>query len=243
MTAARTVAVTFDAVGFTHRPRRRDPVEAVAELSFAANEGEITAIIGPNGCGKSTLLELACGMLTPDVGRIDSLPAALMPQQDLLLPWAGSLDNAALALRAAGSDRESARSAAAGWFERLGLTRFEESLPHELSGGMRQRVAFVRTLLSGRQVIALDEPFSALDALTRIEARGWLRDALSESSRTALLVTHDVSEAIALADRVIVLSERPARVVGEFGIGFDPSTDPVATAELERRILAELIRV
>ena len=236
-----TAAVSFDGVGFTHRPRRREPIEAVSNLSFSAAAGEVTAIIGPNGCGKSTLLELACGLLRADTGTIDAQPAALMPQQDLLLPWAGALDNAALALRAAGGGAAESRSAAGEWFERLGLGGFEASLPHELSGGMRQRVAFARTVLSGRPLIALDEPFSALDALTRIEARGWLSDALASSGRTALLVTHDVTEAIALADRVVVLSARPAHVISEFTVDFMPAEDPHSALALEQRILAELI--
>ncbi len=135
-----------------------------------------------------------------------------MPQRDLLLPWLCALDNAALALRIAGLPRAEARARAAELFAELGLDGFEAAHPHELSGGMRQRVAFLRTLLSGKPVLCLDEPFGALDAITRAEMQAWLGRALAREPRTVVLVTHDVEEAILLADRVAVLSPRPGRV-------------------------------
>jgi NitT/TauT family transport system ATP-binding protein len=201
----------------------------------------VVAVIGPNGCGKSTLLDIVCGLLKPDSGRSSGEPAALMPQQELLMPWAGALDNAALALRSSGVSRTEARARAAEWFETLGLSGFEQARPHELSGGMRQRVAFARTLLSGRPLLALDEPFSALDSLTRIEARTWLQRTLETSGRTALIVTHDVREAVALSSKVVVLSARPASVIGEFEVPVATATDPAAAALLEQRILERLV--
>ena len=230
----------FTEVGFSYRLRRGSEVEAVAGLSFSAPSGSTTAIVGPNGCGKTTLLRLACGMIEPDSGSIQAEPAALMPQSDLLLPWAGALDNAALALRAAGAGSASARRSAAEWFPRLGLEGFEDARPDELSGGMRQRVAFARTVLSGRPVLALDEPFASLDSLSRVKAREWLRSAIAETGRTALLVTHDIEEAIAVAQRVVVLSPRPARVVA---IHPTPAGGPdsAQSAELRREILASLL--
>jgi len=194
------------------------PVEALAGVTLRVRVGEVVAVVGPSGCGKSTLLELACGLQAPDGGSARALPAAFMPQRDLLLPWLNALDNAALALRAQGLARPRARARAAAHFEAFGLRGFEAARPWELSGGMRQRVAFLRTLLAGTPVLALDEPFGALDALTREELQGWLAAMLAREPRTVLLVTHDVEEAIVLADRVIVLSPRPGRVVAELDV-------------------------
>ena len=140
--------------------------------------------MGPSGCGKTTLLELICGLQQPDEGTIACAPAALMPQRDLLLPWLSALDNAALALRIAHSSRaRAARARAAQLFAELGLDGFQQARPHELSGGMRQRVAFLRTLLSGKPVLCLDEPFGALDAITRARDAAMARTTRSRASR------------------------------------------------------------
>ncbi|MEX2414451.1 MAG: ATP-binding cassette domain-containing protein, partial [Thermoleophilaceae bacterium] len=143
---------------------------------------------------------------------------ALMPQRDLLLPWRDALANAALALEAQGMRGREARARAAPYFERFGLREFEGARPAALSGGMRQRVAFIRTLLAGRPLLLLDEPFAALDAITRAEMQQWLAEALAAEPRTVVLVTHDVEEALFLADRVAVLSPRPGRVVAELEV-------------------------
>jgi ABC-type nitrate/sulfonate/bicarbonate transport system ATPase subunit len=190
-------------------------VRALAEVSLRAAPGELVAVVGPSGCGKSTLLELICGLQTPDTGQRACAPAVLMPQRDLLLAWLSAVDNAALALRIAGISRGEARRRAGELFAELGLEGFEQARPHELSGGMRQRVAFVRTLLSGKPVLCLDEPFGALDAITRADMQEWLAGALVREPRTVVLVTHDVEEAVLLADRVLVLSPRPGRVTLE----------------------------
>src|SRR5205823_8104854 len=145
-------------------------------------------------------------------------PAVYMPQRDLLLPWASALDNAALPLRIHGESRAAARERARPAFAEFGLAGFEAAMPHELSGGMRQRVAFLRTLLAGKPVLALDEPFASLDALTRQQAQAWLDSALRREPRTVVLVTHDVEEAVVLADRVVVMSPRPGRAVAELVI-------------------------
>jgi NitT/TauT family transport system ATP-binding protein len=141
-----------------------------------------------------------------------------MPQRDLLFPWASALDNAALPLRVAGASRAAARARAHPLFAELGLDGFERARPDALSGGMRQRVAFLRTLLAGKPVLALDEPFAALDALTRADVQRWLEQALEREPRTVVLVTHDVEEAVVLGDRVVVLSPRPGRVVAELPV-------------------------
>ncbi len=192
---------------------RRGDVAALAGMSLSARPHEVVAVVGPSGCGKTTLLELICGLQQPDAGSVVSAPAALMPQRDLLLPWLGALDNACLALRARGMSRADARAQASPWLERFGLGEFASTRPAQLSGGMRQRVSFLRTLLAGKPVLALDEPFAALDAITRAEMQGWLAHVLGDEPRTVVLVTHDVEEAVVLADRVVVMSPRPGRAV------------------------------
>jgi NitT/TauT family transport system ATP-binding protein len=193
-------------------------VEALRDISLSIDHGEFVAVVGPSGCGKSTLLELVCGLQRPTTGTVEAPPAVYMPQRDGLLPWLGALDNAALALRIDGLDRDAARTYARPVFEELGLGGFEDARPRQLSGGMRQRVAFLRTLLAGREVLCLDEPFGALDAITRAEVRDWLAAALEREPRTVLLVTHDVEEAVVLADRVLVLSPRPGQIVADLPV-------------------------
>jgi NitT/TauT family transport system ATP-binding protein len=159
-----------------------------------------------------------CGLQEPDSGTIEAPRAALMPQRDGLLPWLSALDNAALALRVAGVDKSTARARAHEHFAAFGLEGFEKARPRELSGGMRQRVAFLRTLLAGRSLLCLDEPFGALDALTRGQMQRWLADALEREPRTVLLVTHDVEEAVVLADRIVLLSPRPGHVIATLDV-------------------------
>jgi NitT/TauT family transport system ATP-binding protein len=197
---------------------RHGSVQALAGMSLRAGRDEVVAMVGPSGCGKTTLLELICGLQQPDTGTVRAAPAALMPQRDLLLPWLSAIDNACLALRARGIPRDQARRQAAPWLERFGLAGFERTRPSELSGGMRQRVSFLRTLLAGKPVLALDEPFASLDAITRHEMQGWLAHVLELEPRTVVLVTHDVEEAIVLADRVVVMSPRPGRAVAEIDV-------------------------
>jgi ABC-type nitrate/sulfonate/bicarbonate transport system ATPase subunit len=217
-------------------------VTALEGMSLRALPREVVAVVGPSGCGKSTLLELICGLQSPDEGTVASDPAVLMPQRDLLLPWLGALDNAALALRATGAGKRAAAAGAREAFARAGLDGFEDTLPHELSGGMRQRVAFVRTLLSGKPVLCLDEPFGALDALTRTEMQGWLTDVLAQAPRTVVLVTHDVEEALVLADRVVVMSGRPGRALDALDVPLARPRERTAPelVELRRRILERM---
>jgi ABC-type nitrate/sulfonate/bicarbonate transport system ATPase subunit len=231
--------VRLEGVSRAYADRRGTEVQALAGVSLRAPRGSVLAVVGPSGCGKTTLLELICGLQEPDVGAVVSEPAVLMPQRDLLLPWLSAVDNAALALRIAGDTRAGARTQGAALFAELGLAGFEQARPHELSGGMRQRVAFVRTLLSGKPVLCLDEPFGALDAITRQEMQEWLTGALVREPRTVVLVTHDVEEAIVLADRVAVLSPRPGRVVAELTVDLPrprTRTDPTVVALRERAL-------
>jgi ABC-type nitrate/sulfonate/bicarbonate transport system ATPase subunit len=218
------------------------PVQALAGVSLRAAPREVVAVVGPSGCGKSTLLELVCGLQSPDAGSVSSDAAVLMPQRDALFPWLSALDNAGLAVRVRGGSRERARAAAHELFVEFGLAGFERARPGELSGGMRQRVAFLRTLLAGRPVLCLDEPFGALDALTRMQMQQWLAEALRREPRTVLLVTHDVEEAVLLADRIVLLSPRPGRVVAslESALPRPRSRTDLAVVELRERALAAL---
>jgi ABC-type nitrate/sulfonate/bicarbonate transport system ATPase subunit len=221
---------------------RRGAVVALDGMTLHARRNEVVAVVGPSGCGKTTLLELICGLQQPDAGRVSAAGAALMPQRDLLLPWLSALDNAALALRVGGLARAQAREQAEPWLERFGLSGFEQARPAELSGGMRQRVSFLRTLLAGKPVLALDEPFAALDAITRHEMQVWLTQVLASEPRTVVLVTHDVEEAVVLADRVVVMSPRPGRAVAELEVRLPRArraTD-LAVVELRERALRAL---
>jgi ABC-type nitrate/sulfonate/bicarbonate transport system ATPase subunit len=209
--------------------RRFGSLVALDGVDLRVGSGEVVAIVGPSGCGKSTLLELFAGLQRPDAGKLEGggLDAcALMPQSDLLLPWRDALGNAGLALECAGASKSEARRAAAPLFDRFGLGEFEHAYPRELSGGMRQRVAFLRTLLAGRPALLLDEPFGALDSITRAQMQEWLADALESEPRTLVLVTHDVEEAIYLADRVAVMSPRPGRIVAEIEVPFARPRSP-----------------
>ena len=251
-----SVALTDVWRRYPPRRRREPPVAALEGVELEVRAGEVLAVVGPSGCGKSTLLELVAGLQEPDSGAATAAGAAdaegrraacaYMPQRDLLLPWRSALANAGLALECQGVRSAEARRRAAPLFERFGLAQFERARPADLSGGMRQRVAFLRTLLAGRPILLLDEPFGALDSLTRAGMQEWLADALRQEPRTVLLVTHDVQEALCLADRVAVLSPRPGRVVAELGVDFDRArprrgliSDP-AFARLEQLALEAL---
>jgi ABC-type nitrate/sulfonate/bicarbonate transport system ATPase subunit len=225
-------------------PRRGGDVAALTELTLGVHTGERLGIVGPSGCGKSTLLELVCGLQQPSGGTVavdgDRAPGerlarcALMPQRDLLLPWRNALDNASLALELGGLRRAEARRRTIPLFERFGLEEFARAVPAELSGGMRQRVSFARTLLAGKPVLLLDEPFGSLDSITRAELQEWLADALAEQPRTTLLVTHDVEEALFLCDRVLILSRRPGTVRAELPVALDrahPRREQVTSPE------------
>ena len=220
-----------DAVHSSHGPqisirkvsKRFGGVVALRGVDVNIEQHEKVAILGPSGCGKSTLLQIVAGLLEPDAGALEVAGAtsakdrlarcAMMPQRDLLLPWRSALDNASIALENRGVSRNEARERTRPLFERFGLGKFEELSPSQLSGGMRQRVSFVRTLMAEKDILLLDEPFGALDSITRGQMQEWLLHALDDVPRTILLVTHDVEEALLLADRVVVLCAHPGRVV------------------------------
>ncbi len=197
------------------------PLVALENITLSINQGEFVGLVGPSGCGKSTLLALIAGLQAPTVGTValhgDKTAkrlgrVAYMPQRDLLLPWRTALDNAIVGLEVRGVARTTARARARQLFAEFGLSGFERAYPALLSGGMRQRVAFARTVLVNSDLLLLDEPFGALDALTRASLQEWLAAIWGKLGTTCLFVTHDVDEALLLADRVYVLTKRPGRI-------------------------------
>lgn len=196
-------------------------LEVLRELELSVRPGEFAAVIGPSGSGKSTLFNLISGLDTPTSGEIlvDGAPAsvasgkvAYMPQKDLLFPWRTVLDNTVLGLQVQGVPKAQARERARALFPVFGLSGFEDARPSELSGGMRQRAALLRTVVQDRELLLLDEPFGALDALTRTEMQTWLQEVWQRYRWMVLMITHDIREAVYLSDRVVVLSARPATV-------------------------------
>jgi len=246
-------SVAVQGLGKRFSTRGRDVV-ALDGVNVTASAGEFVSIIGPSGCGKSTLFNVVAGLMQPDGGRIlldgrdvtgRTGEIAYMPQKDLLFPWRTVLDNAIIGLQLGGVPKPEARRRAEPLFERFGLAGFARAYPDELSGGMRQRVAFLRTVIQGRGVMLLDEPFGALDSLTRSDMQQWLLGVWEEVRTTVVFVTHDVAEAVFLSDRVYVMAPRPGRVCAVVDIDLPrprhhdlPETD--AFTALERRLRREL---
>jgi ABC-type nitrate/sulfonate/bicarbonate transport system ATPase subunit len=206
---------------------RAAPLAALDPISFSVEAGSFASFVGPSGCGKSTLLRILAGLDTQTSGTLTiegALPGSLlgvagyMPQHDLLMPWRSVLDNATVALEFAGVPRREARARARALFPAFGLEGFEAASPTTLSGGMRQRVSLLRTILTGRQLLLLDEPFGALDAITRLDLQEWMAGVLATMHTTVILVTHDLEEAALLSDRVYVLSDRPGHIVAAIDV-------------------------
>lgn len=217
----------------------------VDNLSFNLAEGSLTCLIGPSGCGKSSVIKWLAGVLAPELSpqgtaKIDGSNTtfphrdiAYQPQQDTLFPWLTAAENACLGLEIGGMDRRSALDRVGVFFPTFGLDGHEDSFPDQLSGGMRQRAAFLRTIVQDSRVLLLDEPFSALDAVTRLRMQDWLVERLAERPRAVLLVTHDLYEATQMADRALVMTGGPGRLVADI-----PITTP--NAERNEATLAEI---
>lgn len=233
-----------------------DDLLVLDTTSFEVQAGEFVTILGPSGCGKSTLFNMVAGLLAPSSGDIyvhgervtgRTGSVSYMMQRDLLLPWRSVLDNVILGMETAGMDRKKARAEASLLLDRFGLGRFAKAYPAQLSGGMRQRAAFIRTMLFPRGVLLLDEPLGALDAQTRLLMQEWLLEIWGEERKTVLFITHDVDEAVFLSDRVHVMSARPGRIIDEVKITLprprstDLRTTPEFT-ELRNRLLTEIHR-
>jgi ABC-type nitrate/sulfonate/bicarbonate transport system ATPase subunit len=229
-------------------------LQVLRDVSLTVEAAEFVSIIGPSGCGKSTLLNIVGGLMNPDAGivalhgnqstsRLGQV--AYMQQRDLLLPWRDVLDNASLGLILNGVSRSDGRARALEALPVFGLQGFADTYPEQLSGGMRQRVALMRTTLLDRDLLLLDEPFGALDAMTRSDLQRWLAGLFENSSMGVLLVTHDVEEALILSDRVIVMSGRPGRIAAELVVDLPrPRVDMDVTDErfiaLKRELLGLL---
>jgi ABC-type nitrate/sulfonate/bicarbonate transport system ATPase subunit len=226
-------------------------VHALQDVSFTARPGEFITIIGPSGSGKSTLFNLITGLVQPDTGQIVIECEATrhhmgrvgyMPQRDLLLPWRTVLNNVILGPELDGSSRRDARQRARELMPLFGLDGFEHAYPDTLSGGMRQRAALLRTFLTDRDVLLLDEPFGALDALTRRELQRWLLDVWQRFKKTILFITHDVEEAVFLADRVLVFSARPGRIISELHVDLPRPRHSISLLSDDlRRLEADLL--
>ena len=229
-----------------------DGLGVLSGISLQVKRGEFVSILGPSGAGKSTLFRLLTGGVTADGGNIrfdgtalgDTSPFAFMPQRDALMPWRRIIDNTTLGLEVQGASRSAAREKVAPLFAEFGLDGFEQHYPAQLSGGMRQRAALLRTVVQDRAMLLLDEPFGALDALTRTGMQRWLMTMWAHHNWTALLITHDVREAVFLSDRIYALSARPARVMREFAVPIPRSRRHLALAEashIEAEILDTLL--
>lgn len=235
----------IELAGICHAFGRDGETPVLDHVDLTVADDEFVAIVGPSGCGKTTLLRMVAGLVVPDHGTVrvegDDVvgrpgAVALHPQRDLLLPWKRAMPNATVAAEVTGTDRDRARERAAELWDRFGLTGFERAWPSQLSGGMRQRLALLRTFLVERSVLLLDEPFGALDAITRRDLHEWLAGIVATDRRTVLLVTHDVEEALVLGDRVVVMSDRPGRLVADLRVDLPAdrtglTTDPAFVAQ------------
>ena len=215
-----------------HYHSRQGETIAVEDINFSVNEGEFVAIIGPSGCGKTTLLSLAAGLISPTQGFVknDGVSFGYMLQKDELFAWRTIEKNIFLPLEIKRTLSEETKQRALHLAEKYGLGQFLKNYPHSLSGGMRQRAALIRTLAVNPDVLLLDEPFSALDYQTRLTVCDDVYSIIKNEKKTALLITHDISEAISVADKIVVLSARPARVLASHDISF-PEKEPLKRRE------------
>jgi len=238
---------------FDRIEKRYSGLCVIDEFSCSVESGELVALIGPSGCGKSTLLHITAGLLEPSAGAMlaDASPVrgphperTLMFQENALFPWLTLAQNVALALELQQVDRHRrARARAFEWLEKVKLKTFEDYYPHQVSGGMRQRAALARAFIARPKALLLDEPFGAVDALTRMTLQDALRDLIRESRPTVLLVTHDVDEALFLADRILVFSARPARMLREFNLAQYAKTHDLSNFAETRRQILELLGI
>ena len=218
----------LEEVGFNYHSLSGE-TPAVRKVSFEIKEGEFIAIVGPSGCGKTTLLSLIAGLESPDSGKIikknPAMPMGYMLQKDQLLEWRTTWKNILLGPEISGSIKKEQRKKARDFLKTYGLYDFRNAYPRELSGGMRQRVALIRTLMQEPELLLLDEPFSALDYQTRLQVSDDIWRIIKEQHKTAILITHDIGEAISMADRVLILSRRPGTVVRQVEIRYEGLED------------------
>lgn len=214
--------VQFHNVSFAYEGEKQSILQ---NLHFDVEPGQFISIIGPSGCGKSTIFRLLTGLEEATAGEIaiqnvtgGSSAVGYMPQSDLLLPWRTILENAALSLECQGMKKKQAQNRAMEYLEKFGLRGYEQKYPKDLSGGMRQRVSFLRTFLTGSDLLLLDEPFSALDAITKLSLQEWLYEQWLKWNKTILFITHDVEEALFLSQRIFVVTEKPISTMQAFHV-------------------------
>jgi NitT/TauT family transport system ATP-binding protein len=239
-------ASVLDLVGVSKRfasPNGGAPLTAIDRVSMSVLNGEFVAVVGPSGCGKSTILNLVAGLDRPSEGRIllNQVPVegpnpsvGFMLQKDLLLPWRSIVHNVEFGLEARAISRAERRARALKELQRCRLADFAESYPYQLSGGMRQRAALARTLAIEPAIVLLDEPFSALDAQTKLILQTSFAHTIASSSITTLLITHDLMEAVIMSDRILVMSERPGRIVEEIPVDLPDRDNPMARISAPR---------
>jgi NitT/TauT family transport system ATP-binding protein len=233
-------------VTFAARSARARPYTAVRDTTLVIARGEFVSVVGPTGCGKSTLLNIAAGLMTPSAGRVRvfgtdlvglNRDAGYLFQAEALMPWLNALDNVAIGLRYRGAPKSEAHEKAGVWLTRVGLSGHAHRYPHQLSGGMKKRVALAQTLIMEPQILLMDEPFSALDVQTRQLMENELLELWSADRKSVIFITHDLEEAIALSDRVVVLSAGPdTRPIGEYTIDL-PRPRDVAEIRLTPRFV------
>ena len=237
---------------FDHVHKHFGDLPVVDGFTSEIKTGELVALVGPSGCGKSTLLHLAAGLEQPTQGSVQADGRAitgphpsrtLVFQEHALYPWLTLEDNVALALEFQNTPKKRAREAARGWLARVSLAGFEHYYPHQVSGGMRQRAALARAFVAQPQTMLMDEPFGALDALTRLSLQDVLRQLIAQEKPTVLLVTHDVDEALFLADRIVVFSPRPARVLREFNLAHRAKSHDLSDLAAEKREILRLLGI
>ncbi|GEK34348.1 ABC transporter ATP-binding protein [Kurthia sibirica] len=205
-----TYSIQFDDLSFSYENHA-----IVKNLNLTINKGQFVSIIGPSGCGKTTLFRLISHLEKPTTGTVKKHDEAIgyMPQKDLLMPWRSVIDNVILPLQCQGIDKKTAKIQATALLEEVGLIDYQHQRPKDLSGGMRQRVSFSRAMLAAGTILLLDEPFSALDALTKMELQDWLKQQLVTLDQTVVFITHDVEEAIYLSDTILVITDKPIQFV------------------------------
>ncbi len=228
---------------FPPRDRHAQPFTAIERLNFQVAQGEFVALVGPSGCGKSTVLNLVAGLDRPTEGQVfvsgeevagANAHVGFMLQKDLLLPWRSIRRNVEFGLENRALSADERRARVARELTRCRLTDYADRYPHQLSGGQRQRAALARTLAIDPRVVLLDEPFSALDAQTKLLLQKSFAETIAASGVTTLLITHDLTEAVAMADRILVMSERPGRIVEELIIDLPHRDNPIARQALPR---------
>lgn len=223
--------LNLEHVGLTYFSKNGE-TQALDDISFSMQEGEFVSIVGPSGCGKTTILSIVAGLLkatkgTVHIRKTDGITTGYMLQRDELFEWRPILKNVTLGLEIQKQKNKKGLKLAHELLEKYGLKDFKKKHPSQLSGGMRQRVALIRTLVLEPEVLLLDEPFSALDYQTRMSVCDDVKNILKQEKKAAILVTHDISEAISMSDRVIVLTKRPATIKKEYVLNFDPTLSPL----------------